>query len=410
MGSIGNIKDILSVKIKARHDSYTDQFVRIFMTKMFMISALVMGVDFFNDKVSCIVPKTSNLGADFVHSACWIQGFYIYPEMAMRMKDSRYYGMPRDIIYDGMLENGVLCKTGPTLGQKCKPMQKTFYLQHQWMPFFIASLALMHYFPYLLFRIVNTDIISLKTSLKGEVSADSLVRNYFNYKINSKTKMRIRIFLNLVIKSFYITVCCVGFWLIDLLHNGNFKSYGPSWIRWTKYNNSASHDFQEMKHPKPGNVLLPPMGICEIAESYGDSTHSMINHNKFVCEISPNILYQYVLIMLWFLIVFSIIVSISGLIISLVGHLVTVTCFLNDGNPAREIYQILTFRECEYLEMIRRRNIPLFGDIVRTLLSDRSDCKCKGTFNFPQEKNFNQELLNYDHRKLEYRSRTQSFA
>ena len=62
MGSIGSIKDILSIKIKHRHDSYTDQFCRIFMSKMFIISALVMGVDFFNDKVSCIVPKESNLG------------------------------------------------------------------------------------------------------------------------------------------------------------------------------------------------------------------------------------------------------------------------------------------------------------------------------------------------------------
>ena len=69
MGSIGSIKDILSIKIKTRHDSYTDQFVRIFMSKMFIISALVMGVDFFNDKVSCIVPKDSNLGAfDHGHS------------------------------------------------------------------------------------------------------------------------------------------------------------------------------------------------------------------------------------------------------------------------------------------------------------------------------------------------------
>ena len=135
-------------------------------------------------------------------------------------------------------------------------MHKTFYLQYQWMPFLIASLALLHYFPYLLFRIVNTDIISLKSNLKGDVNADTLVRNYFNYKINSKTKMRIRIFLNILIKCSYITVCCMGFWLIDILHNGNFKNYGPNWIRWTKYNNSISHDFRVMQHPKPGKMYL----------------------------------------------------------------------------------------------------------------------------------------------------------
>ena len=71
MGSIGSIKDILSIKIKHRHDSYTDQFCRIFMSKMFIISALVMGVDFFNDKVSCIVPKESGLGTDEFLTGCF---------------------------------------------------------------------------------------------------------------------------------------------------------------------------------------------------------------------------------------------------------------------------------------------------------------------------------------------------
>ena len=110
----------------------------------------------------------------------------------------------------------------------------------------------------------------------------------------------------------------------------------------------------------------------------------MINHNKFVCEISPNILYQYVLIILWFLIVFSIIISLSGLLINLIGHVVTVTCFLRKDNPAREIYRILTFRECEYLEMIRRHNIPIFGEILRKLQTDRK-VRTASTFDNPCE-------------------------
>ena len=52
-------------------------------------------------------------GADFVHSACWIQGFYIYTEMAKRLQESGYYGMPKDIDFDGLMDNGMLCKTQP---------------------------------------------------------------------------------------------------------------------------------------------------------------------------------------------------------------------------------------------------------------------------------------------------------
>ena len=79
-------------------------------------------------------------------------------------------------------------------------MHKTFFLQFQWMPFFISSLALLQYFPYLIFRIVNTDIISLKTTLKNEIDTDAIVKNYFNYKINSKLKMKLIIWFNIFVK------------------------------------------------------------------------------------------------------------------------------------------------------------------------------------------------------------------
>ena len=107
------------------------------------------------------------------------------------------------------------------------------------------------------------------------------------------------------------------------------------------YSIKLRHFLYEHFLSTPGNVLLPPMGFCEIHESSKDSKQSVTNSNKFVCEISPNILYQYVLILLWFLIVFSIIVSISGFLVNLIGHIVTVTCFLRHDNPAREIYQVI---------------------------------------------------------------------
>ena len=106
--------------------------------------------------------------------------------------------------------------------------------------------------------------------------------------------------------------------------------------------------------------------------------HTFFNKNKFICEISPNILYQYVLLVLWFVMVFAIMISIVGLLLNLLGHIITVICFMREGNPAREIYRILTLRECEYLDFIRRKSIPKYGDILRKLRYARSDLKNTG--------------------------------
>ena len=54
----------------------------------------------------------------------------------------------------------------------CQPMKKLYYLQYQYMPFFVASMAVLLYMPYVLFRIINTDMVSLRTTLgKGNVSS-----------------------------------------------------------------------------------------------------------------------------------------------------------------------------------------------------------------------------------------------
>ncbi|XP_066925725.1 innexin inx2-like [Clytia hemisphaerica] len=370
-----NIKTILNIKIKARHDSYTDQYMRIFMVKMCVVSSLVMGVDWFHDTVSCMVPSSSSLKPTFIHSACWIQGFYVYPEMAHRIAESNYYGIPKNMDFDGVLPSGGLCQTYTRQGIRnsvCRPFAKRYYLQYQWMPFYIASLSLMYYLPYVLFRIVNTDMISLKSTLtKEKVDGAEIVETYFNYDINSNMKMRIRIGLNIILKGLYIAVSIMAYLCTDSLLLGNFKNYGVEWIRWSHFNHSRAFDFFVGNEPKPGNVLLPSFGYCEIQEASMDIQHVFFNKNKFICEISPNILYQYVFVVLWFVIVSSIAISIAGLIINLAGHVITMACFLKDGSPAKKVYKKLSLRECEYLTFIRRKNIPLYGEVLGKLSKQR---------------------------------------
>ena len=55
------LKSILSIKLKSRQDGYTDQFQRVIMVKVLLICSIIIAVDYFSDKVNCIIP-TGNKG------------------------------------------------------------------------------------------------------------------------------------------------------------------------------------------------------------------------------------------------------------------------------------------------------------------------------------------------------------
>lgn len=100
------IREILTFKVKDRYDDVTDHFTRIFMPKVFIISAIVTGLNYFYDKVHCIVSEKSVLSMEYVQSICWITGFFIYDEMHTKITDSAYYGIPKNMDYDGITKQG----------------------------------------------------------------------------------------------------------------------------------------------------------------------------------------------------------------------------------------------------------------------------------------------------------------
>ena len=46
---------------------------------------------------------------------------------------------------------------------------------------------------------------------------------------------------------------------------------------------------------------------------------------------------------------------------------------LTEASLVMEIYNSLTFREIEYLEHIKVRNLPVYGEVLRKLLKYRPD-------------------------------------
>jgi len=225
-----NLKDILSFKIRFRSDSWTDQWNRLVMCKLFVVMALVIGIDYFQDEITCMISENVSVDVNFVQSACWISGFYVYPDLLSNWKHVGYHGIPKDLSMDGTTSDGSLCSTVTKYGiddPSCAPMKKEFYLQYQWYPFFVGSLALLYYIPYLVYRFVDKDIISLREIIsRGKYTKESILSSHFDHHINPKSEMRVRLAGAFLVKILYVGVNLFAFNFVDVSLNGRFTHYG----------------------------------------------------------------------------------------------------------------------------------------------------------------------------------------
>ena len=372
-----DMKGLFKVKIKERSDCYSDQFNRIFLVKIMLACCIIMSISWYKDSIKCIVPGVNSIDGGFVSETCWIQGLYVYRELTDRMNEVAYFGIPRDMDNDGMLKSGELCSTTGKLGainDDCIPMKKTFMLQYQWMPFMIGAFAALYYIPYIFHNSINSDIISLNKLLKSDnPDANKITKAYFNRRINPSSKQYLRVMLCVVVKILYIFANFVALLGLNSLLHGQFNSYGIKLIKWSQLENSIAYDYMGMvDHPKPGNLLLPPFGYCELYESSKDIKHSVANNHKFVCELSQNVLYQYCLIVLWFSIVLGIIVSILGLIVQLVKYIMSSFGVQERDMFGQKVIKSLSLREHEYLAFIQKKNPAVYNE-VKNLLKEESD-------------------------------------
>lgn len=159
------------------------------MTKVFVICTLLTCLDWFHDTFNCLPPISTSseemsqveLPKEYLASVCWINGIYMYPELHVHMDKSSFYGIPSSLDYDGLLNlpksaghASGMCRTTPKFSssshtdKSCKKMEKLYFTQYQWMPFLVGTLGIFFYVPYMLFRIINTDMVSLRNSIRPE--------------------------------------------------------------------------------------------------------------------------------------------------------------------------------------------------------------------------------------------------
>lgn len=422
---------LVKVSVKTRADTFTDQFNRIFVMRICFVSAMVMSVSYFKDSMNCIVHE-EKIDTDFVASACWIQGLYIYKEMYEQDHPGSYhFGMPRRISDDGMTPSGKLCPTltedGHHLTDECVPMTRMFFLQYQYMPFYISVIGIIYYMPYLLYLACNDDMISLHSTVKedgkkkddddddddgdtdeavpmtDDDKAEKIARTYFKRsKPGRATSMRLHIILNVLVKLAYIGVNLFAFFGTDHIMNGQYFRYGQRWMEWTGRNNSQMYDYtSNSRHRRAGDELLPSFGYCEIIETAEDELTIKNNIYKFQCELSQDVLYQYCLFVVWVTMLLGLALSVIGLLLLLVHYVLS---FVVMKNGKEKVYDSLYFREIEYLEYVRNKSIPLYRKVI-ALLKDSPDIspltpKRKEAY---EMKNLNepghQPLMKFDHER-----------
>ena len=296
--------------------------------------------------------------------------------MRHRLGESGYYGIPKNMDYDGINPLGQLCSTvdrALDTVSECRPMRRLYYLQFQYMPFFTASLAFFFYFPYILFKTVNFDVINLNESIKeDDITTEKIFNSYFDRIVNSRRSMRYKSLMNIGIKLLYIMANVLAFKACDSTLHGNFRGYGTEFIKWASLKNyeAHDHDLKVRVQPKPANVLLPPMGFCDIHEASRDVRSTHVNTHRFICEISPHIMYQYVMLLFWFLLVAGMVVSILGFLQHVAVHLASYMK-MNRHDETGKLYSVLTLREIDYLDILSSKSTKQYDKILEKIREER---------------------------------------
>ena len=279
-----------------------------------------------------------------------------------------YYGIPKNLQFNGITKDQETCFAKPK-SKNCIPMEKMFYLQYQWFPFYMAALAILYYIPYLMFRIANEDMASLKTAIKPEkADLNEIVRSYFTRSVNSPKRQYMRIVLNVLVKICYLIPSVLSLVFTDNLLNGEYIRFGKKWMKWSELPNNVAHNYVGIrKIIKPGEMLLPTFGLCDVLELGQDIKYRLANTHTVVCEISQHVLYHYVLMALWFLFIIGMVVSCIGIISLLISYVLRSVSFANSDAATRRVYESLSLREAEYLDFIRKNNVPYYGQLIRKL-------------------------------------------
>lgn len=72
------------------------------------------------------------------------------------------------------------------------------------------------------------------------------MQNYFNEKLNPKSKLRVRVLGDVFVKFLYMIGAISGFHITNSVLHNEFVQYGATWMSWTTLNNTNANDYMGM--------------------------------------------------------------------------------------------------------------------------------------------------------------------
>ena len=191
-----------------------------------------------------------------------------------------------------------------------------------------------------------------------------------------------------LVKCIYFLINFTGFWFTNRLLNNRFTNYGVEWIRWSQLNNTVAYRFTHPSNqgslaPKPGDYLLPSLGFCDVAEGYHDNIVALNNKYRTICEVSQHVVYQYIFLVLWFVLLVGILISLASFSQKMFSLLLVNACaLLSTGNGKHNMKrdmvcllpdnEDLTLREMQYMELIRRKNHIMHSEVLYLLRQEKT--------------------------------------
>ena len=259
------MSDVILIKSKPRQDSIFDLYSRVFVKRTLLVTILLVGANWLSDTVTCVIPASATLDRYYVAEICLIQGYYVYEEIGSNNTHG-FYGIPSNINHDGRnSRTGELCtrRINGTVDESCIPMKQKWFKQYQSMHFVFAGLLVLYCFPYVIFKIANSDMLALSEDLEKESRKDEnrklfgkessatdgahdLLIKYFD--VEDARQGLIRIAGIIFVKFLYVFNNIFAFHYTNNVLDGNFVRFGSSW-EWR-------------------NELLPASGICQVGSQY----------------------------------------------------------------------------------------------------------------------------------------------
>lgn len=296
-------------------DDGWDQLNRSFMFVLMVICGTVVTVrQHTGNIISC--NGFTKFDGTFTEDYCWTQGLYTIREA--------YHHNLMNVPYPGIIPEDIpLC-----LGKDCNTSGRTsrvYHLWYQWIPFYFWLAAAAFFMPYLIYKRygfgdVKPLIGMLYNPVDGEecVSADAekasiwlyhrfcIYMNEHSMYANFMERHGIGL-LVVITKVLYLVISVMLMVLTaEMFELADFKRYGIVWA-------------QQWPDP-PANVtgikdlLFPKMVACEI-KRWGPTG---LEDENGMCVLAPNVINQYIFLILWWSLVFVIISNVFNVIIGLI--------------------------------------------------------------------------------------------